>query len=171
MITLPEELEILVGEPEEPVFSANLAEALARLASVRHEQRETRAEAIELLARACELAPDRGGLRDRLAQWRKVSEAEEGFWEEIAGSIEKRPRRTGRLIPWPGSVRWVAAAGAVAPPEAKGPTAEAAKNPTPATPPTIDATSIDAPRLMVSLPSTPRAVPEPPRRWVRSPGP
>lgn len=38
----------------------------------------------------------------------------EGFWEGIAGKIDARPRRAGRLIPWPGTVRWVAAAGAVA---------------------------------------------------------
>lgn len=38
----------------------------------------------------------------------------EGFWEGIAGRLDAQPRRAGRLIPWPGTVRWVAAAGAVA---------------------------------------------------------
>jgi len=38
----------------------------------------------------------------------------EGFWEGIAGKLDARSRRAGRLIPWPGSMRWVAAAGAVA---------------------------------------------------------
>ncbi len=37
----------------------------------------------------------------------------DGFWEEIAEKIEPRsPRRGGRLIPWPGTMRWVAAAAA-----------------------------------------------------------
>lgn len=38
----------------------------------------------------------------------------EGFWEGIAADLGPRRRRPGRLIPWPGAVRWAAAAGAVA---------------------------------------------------------
>lgn len=68
--------------PDEPVFRANLAEALTRLATRRYEARETRAEAIEELARAVELAPDRHELADLLAQWRKLAEAEKGFWTD-----------------------------------------------------------------------------------------
>jgi len=39
----------------------------------------------------------------------------DGYWEDIVGRLEEQPhRRAGRLIPFPGSMRWVAAAGAVA---------------------------------------------------------
>ena len=39
----------------------------------------------------------------------------DGFWEGIADRLEQQPRkRSGRLIPFPGTIRWVAAAGAVA---------------------------------------------------------
>jgi len=45
----------------------------------------------------------------------QVEDRWEGFWGGISDKLEQRPRRrSGRLIPWPGSVRWVAAAGAVA---------------------------------------------------------
>ena len=68
--------------PDEPVFAANLAEALARWARAEY---ETDMEAaIEKLARAFELAPDRENLGTLLERWRKVASAEEDFAQDLS---------------------------------------------------------------------------------------
>lgn len=38
----------------------------------------------------------------------------EGFWEELSGRLEERPRRNGRLLRWPVGARWNVAAAAAA---------------------------------------------------------
>lgn len=70
------------GAPEEAVFRSNLAEALARYAARRYEQRDGRDAAIALLERATQLAPERKELADLLAQWRKVAASEKDFWSD-----------------------------------------------------------------------------------------
>ncbi len=72
----------LAAEPDEPVFAGNLAEALARLARELHAERDTREEALALLTRAVELAPDRADLAAALERWRKTAEAEDGYWTD-----------------------------------------------------------------------------------------
>lgn len=72
----------LDAEPDEPVFAGNLAEASARFAVAAYAERETRADAIEHLARAVELAPDRDDLAQLLARWRKTAETEDGYWTD-----------------------------------------------------------------------------------------
>jgi len=72
----------LVAEPDEAVFQGNLAEALARLARERYAERDSRDDAIALLARATELAPDRADLARLLARWRKTAETENGYWTD-----------------------------------------------------------------------------------------
>lgn len=68
--------------PDEPIFAANLAEALARSA---REEYETDVEAaIEKLERAFELAPDRENLGVLLERWRKVASAEEDFAQDLS---------------------------------------------------------------------------------------
>lgn len=68
--------------PDEDVFRRNLAEALARLARQEHADLATRAQALEHLARAVELAPEREELARLLDDWRRAAEAEQGFWTD-----------------------------------------------------------------------------------------
>ncbi len=68
--------------PEEPVFTANLAEALARLARARHARPEERAAALEGLAEAVALAPERTELASLLERWRREAETEAEFWTD-----------------------------------------------------------------------------------------
>jgi tetratricopeptide (TPR) repeat protein len=72
----------MLAEPDEPVFSGNLAEALARLALAEYAERDTRASAIAHLARAVELAPTREDLSALLERWRKTAETEDGYWTD-----------------------------------------------------------------------------------------
>lgn len=65
--------------PEEPVFAANLAEALARRAVYRHDELELVEEAIADLERAVELAPEREELVRLLERWRRQAEEEAEF--------------------------------------------------------------------------------------------
>lgn len=70
-------------EPNEPVFSANLAEALARLARSLQESGENSLEpSILLLERAMELAPERGELARLLSRWKATAATEEDFWTD-----------------------------------------------------------------------------------------
>ncbi|MFN0007709.1 MAG: hypothetical protein ACKVXR_07360 [Planctomycetota bacterium] len=76
--------------PGEPVFARNLAEALARLA-VRQDESggpEERARAVEHLARAAELAPEREDIARRLEQMRRLASSEEGFMVENSEHFE-----------------------------------------------------------------------------------
>lgn len=76
--------------PDEPVFAKNLAEALARLA-VREDESggpAERALALEHLARAAELAPDRQDIARRLEQMRRLASSEEGFAVETSEHFE-----------------------------------------------------------------------------------
>jgi len=76
--------------PDEPVFAKNLAEALARLA-VREDESGSpaeRARAVEHLARAAELAPDRQDIARRLEQMRRLASSEEGFAVENSEHFE-----------------------------------------------------------------------------------
>jgi hypothetical protein len=68
--------------PEVAVLRTNLAEALARLARRERERRESAAQALERLARAVELAPEREDLAAELARWREIAEVEADFWRE-----------------------------------------------------------------------------------------
>jgi len=76
--------------PGEPVFTTNLAEALARLSLVEDEKgtAEARARSLEHLARAAELAPGREDIEKRLAQVRRLSESERGFFMEPSEHFE-----------------------------------------------------------------------------------
>lgn len=79
-----------VAVPQEPVFGKNLAEALARLA-VREDESgrpQERARAIEHLARAAELAPEREDIARRLEQMRRLALSEEGFTVETSEHFE-----------------------------------------------------------------------------------
>ena len=79
-----------VAVPQEPVFARNEAEALARLA-VREDESGNAAEralAIEHLARAAELAPERTDIARRLEQVRRLAQSEEGFTTEISDHFE-----------------------------------------------------------------------------------
>lgn len=76
--------------PDEPVFAANLAEALARL-SVRQWEKgdaDDRAASIANLKRASELAPERDDLRQRLKQLERLAESERGFWTDQSEHFE-----------------------------------------------------------------------------------
>ena len=74
--------ECVEGEPDEPVFQRNLAEALARLAVRDRGEQSPCGHCVETLARAAELAPDREDLTRLLDRWRREAELEEGFWRE-----------------------------------------------------------------------------------------
>jgi tetratricopeptide (TPR) repeat protein len=76
--------------PGEPVFTTNLAEALARLSLVEEEQgtAESRARSLAHLGRAAELAPGREDIEKRLAQVRRLSESERGFFTEPSEHFE-----------------------------------------------------------------------------------
>jgi len=73
-----------VAVPKEPVFTGNLAEALARLASSEFDadSESRRRSAIEHMTRAVELAPSRPDLAQRLAQMKSLAESEEGMWTD-----------------------------------------------------------------------------------------
>jgi len=76
----------LAAEPENGVFAGNLAEALVRLARVEHERGEL-VPAIEHLARALELAPereDREVLARVLERWRRELELGADDWSEAS---------------------------------------------------------------------------------------
>lgn len=70
------------GEPDEPVFSSNLAEALTRLARAKYATEADISGPIEILRRATALAPDRGDLGKLLERWEKTAETEKGFWTD-----------------------------------------------------------------------------------------
>ena len=73
--------ECVRAAPEQAVYRSNLAEALVRLAMRRHEseRREQRELAVETLARAVELAPERTELAALLERWRRTAAVEDGF--------------------------------------------------------------------------------------------
>lgn len=68
----------------EPVFTNNLAEALARLSSSEFDRggEADRKHAIEHMTRAVELAPARADLRRRLDQMKALAKSEEGMWTD-----------------------------------------------------------------------------------------
>jgi len=76
----------LAAEPANEVFAGNLAEALVRLASEEHARGEL-APAVEHLARALELAPereDREALARVLERWRRELELGADDWSEAS---------------------------------------------------------------------------------------
>ncbi len=74
--------ECLEAVPGEPVFLANLAEALARSARDLHDSNAE--EAIARLERALELAPSRTDIADVLKHWKTLASAEEDFAEDLS---------------------------------------------------------------------------------------
>jgi|694.fasta_scaffold05382_4 tetratricopeptide (TPR) repeat protein len=76
--------------PEERVFRANAAEALARLGNEQWEQGklEQRQAGLASMRRAAELAPDRADIRQRLDQMQRLLASEEGNWTEILEHYE-----------------------------------------------------------------------------------
>jgi hypothetical protein len=76
--------------PGEPVFAANLAEALARLAAKEDSagSAEDRARSREHLERAAKLAPGRKDIQERLAQLTRLDAAEKGFTTEPSQHFE-----------------------------------------------------------------------------------
>jgi len=72
------------GVPTEAVFTANLAEALARLGSSEFDRggAEDEKHAILHMTRAAELAPDRADIQRRLAQMKALAKSEEGMWTD-----------------------------------------------------------------------------------------
>jgi tetratricopeptide (TPR) repeat protein len=70
--------------PTEPVFTSNLAEALARLASSEFDSdaEQRRLRAIEHMTRAVELAPQREDLKRRLEQMKSLVQSEAGMWTD-----------------------------------------------------------------------------------------
>lgn len=70
------------ADPAEPVFIANLAEALARQARALYAATAELEVPISLLERAVALAPGRADLAELLARWRRVAAAEAGFWTD-----------------------------------------------------------------------------------------
>lgn len=70
--------------PTEAIFTANLAEALARLASSEYDRggAADQKHAIEHMTRAAELAPDRADIQRRLAQMKALAKSEEGMWTD-----------------------------------------------------------------------------------------
>jgi tetratricopeptide (TPR) repeat protein len=74
--------QCVAGEPAQPTYRHNLAEALVRRALVDHEVQRPCPLCIERLARAVELAPERDALRELLARWRLEADTEKEFWTE-----------------------------------------------------------------------------------------
>lgn len=76
--------ECVQAVPGEPIFAANLAEALARLSASEYARgtEDDKKLALQHLARASGLAPERADLKKRLEQLQRVDKAEEGFWTE-----------------------------------------------------------------------------------------
>ncbi|MBL8857686.1 MAG: hypothetical protein JNL28_04155 [Planctomycetes bacterium] len=72
------------GVPDEPVFTQNLAEALARLAAFEFSSDASaqRHRAIEHMTRAVELAPLRDDLKRRLEQMKTLLASEQGMWTD-----------------------------------------------------------------------------------------
>ncbi|MFT7667342.1 MAG: tetratricopeptide (TPR) repeat protein [Planctomycetota bacterium] len=71
------------GNPQEPVFGGNLAEALARLARSIYESGEEPIEIpIGYMERAVKLAPERADLVRLLERWKKTAKTEEDFWTD-----------------------------------------------------------------------------------------
>jgi len=78
----------VAGEPDEPIFRRNLAEALARLAVRDHERIRPCAACIDTLARAVELAPEREALAALLERWRRELQTESEFQREQSMHFE-----------------------------------------------------------------------------------
>jgi hypothetical protein len=76
------------GDPEREVFRANLAEALARLARVLHDEKLLLVPAIEKLERAVELAPERKELAELLARWHKERADQLSFWHDQSAHFD-----------------------------------------------------------------------------------
>jgi tetratricopeptide (TPR) repeat protein len=76
--------------PTEKIFAGNLAEALAQLGSSEYDRggAEDRKHALEHMARAAELLPDRADIQRRLQQMQQLSKSEEGLWTEISEHFE-----------------------------------------------------------------------------------
>lgn len=70
------------GEPDEPVFRRNLAEALARGALRDYELERPCGRCLESLERALELAPHRDDIQKLLEHWTKEMELERDYWRE-----------------------------------------------------------------------------------------
>lgn len=70
--------------PQEAVFQANLAEALARLSNEEWEQgsKEKREQSVVHMRRAKELAPKREDIAQRLEQMERLQASEAGHWTE-----------------------------------------------------------------------------------------
>lgn len=84
-----EKLERCVeGDPKRDVFRANLAEALARLARVLHDERLLLVPAIHKLERAVELAPERKELAELLARWHKERADQLSFWHDESAHFD-----------------------------------------------------------------------------------
>lgn len=74
------------ADPDEEVFSRNLAEALTRAAVEQHDEadsEEGRLAGIQLLERAVALDPSRSKLPLLLGRWKRSAAAEEGFYVEF----------------------------------------------------------------------------------------
>jgi hypothetical protein len=82
--------ECRAAVPSEPIFAANLAEALARLSLVEYERggEKDRQSALEHLTRASELAPARADIKHRLEQLQRLSTSEKGMWTEVSEHFE-----------------------------------------------------------------------------------
>ncbi|MEE8469139.1 MAG: hypothetical protein V3T22_11830 [Planctomycetota bacterium] len=82
--------ECHLGDPHEPIYAGNLAEALKRKAVRLHAAGEAagRDAALALLARAVELNPGRAELSLTLGRWTRSARAEEGFFTETRAHIE-----------------------------------------------------------------------------------
>jgi hypothetical protein len=80
--------QCLAGEPEQPIFAGNLAEALARRAIDEHERTRPCPVCIEWMERAVELAPEREPYRKLLERWKKELEAESEFQRDRSVHFE-----------------------------------------------------------------------------------
>jgi hypothetical protein len=76
------------GEPDEPVFKGNLAEALARRAIDEHDRTRPCAPCVEWLERAVGLAPDREPLQKLLERWKAELTAESDFQRDRSVHFE-----------------------------------------------------------------------------------
>ncbi|MCP5024295.1 MAG: hypothetical protein GY930_21315 [bacterium] len=68
------------ADPEEPVFTANLAEALARKAIAEFDSKPE--DSFDALVEAIDLAPDRADLKGLEQRWLKILEAQAGYAED-----------------------------------------------------------------------------------------
>lgn len=76
--------------PSEKIFAGNLGEALAQLGSSEYDRggTEDRKHALDHMARAAELLPDRADVKRRLQQMQQLAKSEEGLWTEISEHFE-----------------------------------------------------------------------------------